>query len=77
MEARLRIDGPPAIDGEFELSGKRYPIVRSQPLPHEFPWDASRHLTELLNVYLTDFGHGMFLSPQLWLLVSVILFALD
>lgn len=56
----LLLDEPPAVDGEFELYGKRYPIMRSQPLRHKFPWDASRHLTELLSVYLTDFSHGPF-----------------
>jgi hypothetical protein len=58
----LLLDEPLAVDGEFELYGKRYPIMRSQPLRHKFPWDASRHLTELLSVYLTDFSHGPFSS---------------
>jgi serine/threonine-protein kinase SRPK3 len=64
IEAQLRADGPPVIDGEFEFSGKQYPIMRSQPLPHKFPWNASRHLTELLTVYLTDFGDGVFYFSQ-------------
>jgi serine/threonine-protein kinase SRPK3 len=65
IEAQLRVDGPPVIDGEFEFSGKKYPIMRSQPFTHNFPWDASRHLTELLTVYLTDFGDGVFHLSQL------------
>lgn len=65
IEAQLRADGPPAIDGEFEFSGKQYSIMRSQPLPHKFPLHASRHLTELLTVYLTDFGDGMCYFSQL------------
>ena len=37
IEAQLRVDGPPVIDGEFEFSGKQYPIMRSQPFTHNFP----------------------------------------
>jgi hypothetical protein len=62
----LLLNEPLAVDGEFELHGKQYPILRSQPLTHKFPWDASRHLTEVLNVYLTDFSHGLFYFPALW-----------
>jgi len=64
IEARLRMDGPPTIDGEFEVSGKRYPIMRSQPFTHEFSWNASRQMTELLSVYLTDFWHSVFCFSQ-------------
>jgi serine/threonine protein kinase len=32
-------------------------------LTHEFPWNARCHQTELLDVYLTDFGHGVFHFP--------------
>ena len=64
IEARLRMDGPPTIDREFEVSGKRYPIMRSQPFTHEFSWNSSPQMTELLSVYLTDFGHCVFCSSQ-------------
>ena len=66
------LDEPLAVTGEFELHGKRYPIVRSQPLSHKFPSDATRHLTELLSVYLTDFSHGLFCFPTLLPIASTI-----
>jgi hypothetical protein len=70
----LLLNEPPAVNGEFELDDKRYPIMLSQPLSHKFPWDASRHLTELLSVYLTDFSHGLFCFSSLLPTVFTILF---
>ncbi|KAF8902208.1 kinase-like protein [Gymnopilus junonius] len=51
-------DNPLSIDGEFELHGVRYPIIRSQPIPHPFSWDDPPSEVELYSVSLTDFGHA-------------------
>ena len=32
---------PLAVDGEFELQGGRFPIIRSQPVPHPFKWKST------------------------------------
>lgn len=55
---KLLDDNPVSIDGEFELNGVRYPIVRSQPVPHDFRWDDPPSLVELYTVRLIDLGHG-------------------
>jgi serine/threonine-protein kinase SRPK3 len=54
----LLTDGPPILEGKCNIYDKQYPIIRSQPIPHKFAWNTSRHLTELLDITLTDFGHG-------------------
>jgi serine/threonine-protein kinase SRPK3 len=41
---------PQVIDGEFELKGARYPIMRSQPIPHPFKWDDPDITVELYSV---------------------------
>jgi len=52
-------DSPTVIDGEFEIHGVRYPIVRSQPIPHPFKWNDPGTVVEQYTVCLTDFGHGI------------------
>jgi hypothetical protein len=49
---------PPAIEGELESSGKRYPIIHSQPISHSFKWDDPGKIVELYFVQLVDFGNG-------------------
>jgi hypothetical protein len=49
---------PQVTDGEFELKGARYPIMRSQPIPHPFKWDDPGIMVELYSVCVTDFGSG-------------------
>jgi serine/threonine-protein kinase SRPK3 len=52
-------DSPLSIDGEFELNGVNYPIIHSQPVPHQWSWDDPAMLVELYTVRLIDFGHGI------------------
>jgi serine/threonine-protein kinase SRPK3 len=47
------------IDEEFEIHGVRYPIVRSQPIPHPFKWNDPGMVVEQYMVCLTDFGHSI------------------
>ena len=49
---------PQVTDGEFELKGTHYPIMRSQPIPHPFKWDNPGIMVELYSVCVTDFGSG-------------------
>ncbi len=55
---------PPLVDGDFELCGRRYPLIHSQPVPHPFSWDDPPKLVELYFVQLVDFrnGHSIFSS---------------
>ena len=50
---------PLVVDGEFELYGTRFPIIRSQPIPHPFKWNDPPIRVELYYVRLDDFGHGI------------------
>ena len=47
------------IDGEFELNGVRYPLVRSQPIPHPFKWNDTGMIVEQYTFCLAGLGHGM------------------
>jgi hypothetical protein len=49
---------PQVVDGEFELKGVNYPIMRSQPIPHPFRWNDPGILVETYPVCLTDFSNG-------------------
>jgi hypothetical protein len=35
---RILATDPPKIVGEFDLNGKKYPILASQPIPHGWTW---------------------------------------
>jgi len=52
---------PLAIEGQIELSGERYPLIRSQPISHRFKWDDPSKIVELYFVQLVDFGNGRYL----------------
>ncbi|KAJ8582922.1 kinase-like protein [Rhizopogon salebrosus TDB-379] len=54
---------PQVTDGEFELKGARYPIMRSQPIPHPFKWDDPGIMVELYSVCLTDFAQFLDREP--------------
>ncbi|KAJ8590256.1 kinase-like protein, partial [Rhizopogon salebrosus TDB-379] len=54
---------PQVIDGEFELKGARYPIMRSQPIPHPFKWDDPGITVELYSVCVTDFAQFLDREP--------------
>ena len=56
---KLLNDSPLSVDGEFELNSVNYPIIRSQPLPHQWSCDDPAMLVELYTVRLIDFGHGI------------------
>jgi hypothetical protein len=51
---------PPIVDGEFELNGVKYPIMRSQPIPHPFLSNDPGIVVETYPICLTDFGSGKF-----------------
>ena len=63
-------ESPVQIDGEFELNGVRYPLVRSQPIPHPFKWDDPGIVVEQYAVRLTDLGHGMYFIIIIKLLLA-------
>ena len=52
-------ESPIMIDGEFELNGVRYPLVRSQPIPHPFKWNDTGMIVEQYTFCLAGLGHGM------------------
>lgn len=56
---KLLNDSPLVSDGEFELHGVRYPMIRSQPVPHPFNWNDPPTRVELYSVQLIDLGHGI------------------
>jgi len=55
---KLLDESPQIIDGEFELKGAHYPIMRSQPIPHPFLWNDPPITVELYSLFLTDLGSG-------------------
>jgi serine/threonine-protein kinase SRPK3 len=55
---RLLAAEPLVVEGEHALDGKRYPVLRSQPLPNKFKWSTPPHLAELITVTLVDLGQG-------------------
>ncbi|KAF8959826.1 kinase-like domain-containing protein [Flammula alnicola] len=61
---KLLAQDPPKIEGEFELNGKRYPILASQPIHHLWTWDVSHFDAELMLFTLIDFGQGQWAGKQ-------------
>jgi len=55
---KLLDESPQIIDGEFELKGTRYPIMRSQPIPHPFLWNDPPITVELYSLCLIGLGSG-------------------
>lgn len=57
----------PIIEGEIELQGRTYPILKAQPLPHTFRWDDKYKKAESRLFCLNDVGHGacLFLTIML------------
>jgi hypothetical protein len=48
----------PILEGHVSLDGTSYPIVRSQPIQHNWRWDDSGHTVELFRFCLNDLGHS-------------------
>jgi serine/threonine protein kinase len=48
----------PAIEGEIELQGATYPLLKAQPLPHTFEWDDKPLDAECHMFCLNDMGNG-------------------
>lgn len=46
------------IEGEINIDGKPWPILRSQPIPHTFTPDSTRHDAETVLIELVDLGQG-------------------
>lgn len=49
---------PAIADSELEIEGKKYPLFRSQPLPHGHAWDASPSQVEVMQFTIIDLGQG-------------------
>lgn len=47
---------PPIIEGEIELDGTAYPLMKAQPLPHTFKWDDEHSETASRMFCLNDVG---------------------
>jgi serine/threonine-protein kinase SRPK3 len=56
---KLLDESPVMIHGEFEIHGVRYPLVRSQPIPHPFKWNDTGMTVEQYTFCLTGLGHGV------------------
>lgn len=58
------LDAAPLMtDGEVELpDGKTYPVLRPQPLQHDFKWDDSSTHVGMYDLILTDLGGGTCLN---------------
>jgi serine/threonine-protein kinase SRPK3 len=54
---------PLETDGDIEVNGVSYPIMRPQPLKHSFRWDDRPNLVELYDLLLIDVGHCTFAPP--------------
>jgi len=55
---RLLRNSPQRIDGEFELKGRYYQVMRSQPLPNSFLWDDPPIIVELYGLRLAGLSNG-------------------
>jgi hypothetical protein len=55
----------PTIEGEIELHGVTYPLMKAQPLPHRFHWDDKRLVAETRTFCLNDVGNGKSLTIML------------
>ncbi|KAF9066091.1 kinase-like protein [Rhodocollybia butyracea] len=51
-------------DGEVEVKGQKYPILRSQPIHHGYAWDVTPFLAELMSFCLTDLGQAQRAGEQ-------------
>lgn len=49
---------PAEVEGQTEIEGEIYPILKSQPIPNEYTWDTSAFEAEKMIIHLTDLGHG-------------------
>ena len=52
-----------STNGEVELDGATYPVLRLQPQPHGFTWDNMARAVEWYSFVLNDFRHGAHLAP--------------
>jgi len=65
---------PAEVEGQTQLEGESYPIIKSQPIPNGYAWDTSAFEAEKMIIYLTDLGHGQYPSsihsfvPRSWTL---------
>ncbi|KAI0806864.1 kinase-like domain-containing protein [Fomes fomentarius] len=55
---------PPKVEGDVNLDGQTYPLVKSQPIPHRYTWDTSAFEAETMTIYLTDLGHAQRAGEQ-------------
>jgi serine/threonine-protein kinase SRPK3 len=58
VEEQLKAE-PITIEGEVEIKGEKYPVLRSQPIRHNFTWDASPFIAEIMQFVIIDFGQGI------------------
>ncbi|THV07887.1 kinase-like protein [Dendrothele bispora CBS 962.96] len=55
---------PAILETEIEVNGTKLPIMRPQPLPHEYKWDDPPFLVELYGMCLSDFSHAIWASKE-------------
>ena len=49
---------PAEVEGQTQLEGEDYPIIKSQPIPNSYAWDTSAFEAETMIIYLAGLGHG-------------------
>ncbi|CDO70010.1 hypothetical protein BN946_scf184354.g12 [Trametes cinnabarina] len=55
---------PPEFEGEVDLDGQKYPIVKPQPIPHVYKWNTSAFEAETMIIYLVDLGNAQRAGEQ-------------
>ncbi|KAI0029591.1 kinase-like protein [Vararia minispora EC-137] len=63
VEDRLKTETV-AVEGEVEIKGETYPVLRSQPIRHDFAWDASPFISEIMQFVLVDLGQAQRAGEQ-------------
>ncbi|KAI0757390.1 hypothetical protein C8Q80DRAFT_1216033 [Daedaleopsis nitida] len=45
---------PAKVEAELEMDGEKYPVLRSQPIPHAYTWDATPCTAETMSFAIID-----------------------
>ncbi|KAI0823098.1 kinase-like protein [Trametes gibbosa] len=63
VEEQLKAE-PATVEREIEIEGKKYPVLRSQPLRHNFSCDASPFEAEIMQFTIVDLGQAQRAGEQ-------------
>ncbi|KAF8910920.1 kinase-like protein [Gymnopilus junonius] len=63
VEEQLAAEAP-VIEGEVEVEGVTYPLLRAQPIPHTCQWDMSPYISEVIDYVVTDLGQAQRAGEQ-------------